>query len=184
MQDSRYGYLLLFLTSGSWRESYASLCSHGPYIHAEICIDEAHMIGAHPSGIMVSPLPRDMRLCASIDLAPYTTQAHLDYAISWAIQQAGRRYTVRDRLAHLIKWISPNTSPNFAREGCWDSASFVTRYLKRASIILPTGWNDPMTMTPNDLARVFGLLAPRKSEHDAQVPLLPWMQLKKGEIHA
>jgi hypothetical protein len=182
---SMSGQLLLYLCAGRLEQAAVCWATEGPYWHVEVAVDEGHAVGAHSDGIVLHPLPIDLRLCVPVEIAPFTTPEGIKRGITWARGQVGKPYGWTDIAFQAVKFLAPNNPFRIGRVDSWDCSDFATRYLQQAGVVLPDMFNDPYSNTPNDLARIFGLLPPRKPEHAAAIPLLPFSQKQPQEgIHA
>lgn len=156
------GSVLLFKSSGKWYERVICWTTGGIFVHVEIAVDNEWMIGARFDGIAKHPLPLDPATYVAVDLAPYTTQAGILNGLLWAVQQKGRQYGWSDVVFQAIKFLFPNNPLRWGVEDRWDCADYACRYLIHAGVQLPDSCLDTYTVTPNDLGRVFSILAPRK----------------------
>ena len=161
MPDIQRGNVLLYTSSGKWYEELIRLATHGPYVHASIALSPDTVIAATGQGIRKSPLQVD-RTITPIDLTKYTTPERIEQAVAWAEMQAGKRYGWIDILYQAVKFLAPNNPLRFGEEDRWDCSDYATRYIQHAGVMLPDSFADAYANTPNDLARVFSLLPPRK----------------------
>jgi cell wall-associated NlpC family hydrolase len=157
------GTLLLFRSSGLWYERAIALITHGPYVHVAISLPNGQVIAATPHGIEIGTLTQDMlSLCDSVDLTPYTSKADIQAGLVWAVAQKGKEYGWLDIFYQALKFVWPNNKLRFGVTGEFDCSDFACRYAQQAGVVFPDGWNDPYSMTPNDIGRVFGLIPSRK----------------------
>lgn len=157
------GSLLLYKSSGKWYEKIIMLVTAGPYVHVAICLPNEQVIAATPHGIQVSTITQEMlALCDSVDLTSYTSKADIGAGLVWAIQQKGKEYSWVDIFYQALKFVWPNNTLRFGVAGEFDCSDFACRYAEQAGVVFPDGWNDPYSMTPNDIGRVFGLIPARK----------------------
>lgn len=164
------GSILLFKSTNSLIDRAICSATGGNFVHVELALDSTRMVGAHIDGIAISLVPWNGRLYTSIDLSPYTTDEGITNGLAWAQQQVGRAYGWADIAFQAVKFIAPNNPLRWGVEGEWDCSDFVTRYLLQSGVILPEGWNDPYANSPNDIARIFGLLPTRKTDQ-TDVPI-------------
>ena len=157
------GQVLLFRSSGKWYENLICQATSGPYCHVEIVLDPTHIIGAHSrEGIVISTPPINPNTYTAIDITPYTTPQGIEKGLAWAAKQYGKSYGWSDITFQALKFLAPNNPFRFGIEGHWDCSDYVTRYLQQAGVPMPQDFDIPYTMTPNDIGRVFGLVAPRR----------------------
>jgi hypothetical protein len=150
------GSILLFKATSSLVDRAISYATGGPFVHIEIALDGMRMIGAHTNGIGISSIPVIWggRL--------YTTEEGIENGLEWAQQQVGRSYGWTDIAFQAVKFIMPNNPFQFGRVGRWDCSDFATRYIQQCGIVLPTDFDTPYANTPNDIARLLGILPARK----------------------
>lgn len=155
------GMILLFPGTGSPWDRMISIATAGPYTHVEIVLDEDRMLGAQLSGIGIHAIPKN-REYTTVDIAPYTSTTRISEALLWALQQRGEPYGWADIFFQALKFVAPVNGLRWGIAGHYDCSDFATRYLIHARVALPDSYLDSYTVTPNDLARVFGLIPPRK----------------------
>lgn len=165
------GNVLLYESSGKWYEHLICYATAGPYCHVSIALSSDTVIEATNRGIARNML-QSGRDVTAIDLTKYTTPERIEQALVWAEMQAGKRYGWVDILGQAIKFLAPNNKLRIGEEDRWDCSDYCTRYIQHAGVILPDSFSDPYANTPNDLARVFSLLPPRKG-HAMEVVQLP-----------
>jgi uncharacterized protein YycO len=165
------GSILLFKTTGTLVDRAICLATKGPYVHVELVIDGARMIGAQTNGIEMSLIPWDARLYTSIDMLPYTSIEGITNGLAWAQQQVGRAYGWADIVFQAVKFVAPNNPLQWGVEGHWDCSDYVTRYIQQSGIVLPNDFDTPYANTPNDIARIFGVLPPRKADQASSIPI-------------
>jgi hypothetical protein len=166
------GNILLFPSTGKWYERVICFATHGPFCHVEIALNNTSMIGARVDGIAVHPLPSDPESYVAIDILPYVeNEASIGQGLVWAIEQRGRRYGWGDILCAGLKFLFPNNPFRFGFVDHYDCSDFVVRYLQQAGVLLPEAFADPYADTPNDIARIFGILPPRKIAHADNIPI-------------
>src|SRR6266487_3502075 len=159
------GQVLLFRSSGKWYENLICQATSGPFCHCELVLDATHIIGAHTrEGIVISTPPINPNTFTAIDITPYTTPQGIEKGLEWAARQYGKQYGYLDIAYQAIKFLAPNNPFQITQKDHWDCSDFATRYLQEAGVPLPEDFDDPYTMTPNDIGRVFGLVAPRKGK--------------------
>lgn len=170
MPDIQRGNVLLYTSSGKWYEELIRMATAGPFVHAAIALSSTLVIEATGKGIARNTLSPS-RNVTPIDLTKYTTQERIEQALAWAEMQVGKQYGWIDILSQAIKFLAPNNKLRIGEEDRWDCSDFAARYIQHAGIILPDGWNDPYSLSPNDISRIFGLLPVRKPSQAGQVPI-------------
>ena len=165
------GNVLLYKSSGKWYERLICYATSGLYCHVAIALSADTVIEATGKGIARNML-QSGRGVTAIDLTKYATPERIEQALAWAEMQVGKRYGWVDIMSQAIKFLTPNNKLRIGAENQWDCSDYCTRYIQHAGIILPDSFSDPYANTPNDLARVFSLLSPRKG-HVSEVVQLP-----------
>lgn len=157
------GDLVLYKSSGKWYERAIVLATQGPYVHVGILIEDHQVLAARTSGIGYDVFKFNPAYHTLVSLVPqYTTQEDVNKGLRWAVQQVGKQYGWMDILYQAVKFLNPNGALRFYEQGHYDCSDFCTRYLQQAGVPLPASYADSYTVTPNDLARFFGLIPPRK----------------------
>ena len=156
------GDLILYKTSGKWYERLITLATHGPFVHVAIMVDETRVIAADTQGIRYDVLPLLDRQHALLPLLQYASPVDIERGLAWAMQQTGKEYGWLDIAYQGVKFLAPNNPFRFGEVGHYDCSDLATRYLQHCGVQLPDDY-DPYTVTPNDLARWAGILAPRKA---------------------
>lgn len=169
------GDLILYRSTGRWYERLITLATHGPYTHVAIVADTTSVscairpaclsavIAADTQGIRYDALPHADDMHTVVSLAPYATPDGIERGMAWAEQQRGRKYGWLDVVYQGVKFLWPGNPLRFGIEGHYDCSDFACRYLIHAGVAMPDDYLDSYTVTPNDLARWAGLLAPRKA---------------------
>lgn len=162
------GDILLFRCGKSLREHSIAWATHGPYVHTAICTSAHHCIGATFSGIKIEEvfLP-DASL---IHVSPYSSDKEIEEAVQWAERHRNQHYGWLDIVYQFVKFFFPNNPFQLVHHNHWDCSDFVTRYLIEAKIDIPEDFDDPYANTPNDIARMFGLL-PARAKHESKVKM-------------
>jgi uncharacterized protein YycO len=156
------GDMVLYRSSGKWYERAIVLATGGIYVHVAIATSDKQVIAAGSRGINYFPFSYDPKIHTIVSLVPeHATQLGIEAGLKWAIAQAGKRYSWIDIFYQAVKFLNPNNTLRFYREGEYDCSDFCTRYLLQTGTQLPPDY-EPYAVTPNDLARVYGLLPPRK----------------------
>jgi hypothetical protein len=156
------GNIVLFKNPIAWYEHLICATTGGPYFHVAIATDATHIIAATGHGILISLAPINPNTYDAIAIDP---PADCDRGLVWAIQQRGKQYGWADIVYQAIKFLAPNNPLQIVSHDHWDCSDFATRYLQEADYPLPTAFSDPYQNTPNDIARVFGLIPMRKVVH-------------------
>lgn len=164
------GNVLLYQSDGQWYNRLICYATSGPFCHAAIALSADTVIEATGKGIAWNSLQAG-RAVAAIDLTRYTTPERIEQAVAWAEMQAGKRYGWLDIVYQGVKFLWPSNPFQLSQEGHWDCSDFSCRYIQHAGIILPDNWDNPYSLSPNDLARIFGLLPVRKPSQFGQVPI-------------
>lgn len=157
------GDLLLSTSSGKWYERLIVQVTHGPYVHVAIQLTEQEAIAAGPSGIALFPFSEGNPHCILLPL-PSLTGAQKEAGLLWATSQVGKAYGWMDIGYQAFKFCFPNNPFRFGVQGHWDCSDFACRYLEQCGVVLPPPYDDPYTMTPNDLARWAGWIGARNEE--------------------
>jgi hypothetical protein len=159
---------------------------HAPYIHASIVVERQHQIEATNRGIQITRVTMSevIQNADIVEVAQYTESADsIDFALSWAKTKVGLHYGYADIVYQAVKFLWPNNPLRIGVKNEWDCSDFATRYLLQAGVHLPEDFQDPYSMSPNDLGRLFGLQAPRKG-HEQGIPLVPVHGVtQKSEVH-
>lgn len=164
------GNVLLYESGGKWYEELIRFATHGPFVHAAIALAPDKVIEATGAGIAQNVLQTGRNITV-IDLTYYTTPERIEQALAWAEMQAGRAYSWIDIIYQGLKFMWPNNPLRFGVENQFDCSDFAARYIQHAGVILPSGWDDPYSLSPCDIARIFGLLPVRKPSQAGQVPI-------------
>ena len=160
------GEIVLFKQPHAWYEKLICYATHGPYFHCAIALDANHIIEATGNGIQVdvAPCEEDHAITYdTIDMSQYETEEHIESALSWCQTQVGKPYGWLDIAYQAIKFVAPNNPFQLTEAGHYDCSDFATRYIQHTGYPLPDSFSDPYQNTPNDIARLFGLLPMRKA---------------------
>lgn len=156
------GDLILYRSTGRWYERLITLATHGPFVHVAIVVDESRVLAARARGIGYEPLPPEDALHTVVSLAGRASDVGINVGLAWAMRQAGKEYGWLDIVYQAVKFVWPHQPFRFSEAGHMDCSEFVARYMLQADVALPPAFDDPATVTPNDIARWAGLLPPRK----------------------
>jgi hypothetical protein len=148
------GDVVLFKSSGSLFDRTIEWATHGPYVHVEIDLGNGRMIGAHNEGIIIHQGTAGRN---TTSFRPRTSDTDLEYGSRWAELQAGKQYGWTDIISNGIKLLGVPII--IGEPGHWNCSDFVTRYLlvARASSPLGSRAEDPGLVSPNDIARAYGV---------------------------
>ncbi len=152
------GDLVLYRSSGRWYERLITLATHGPFVHVAIVVDPRTVIAARTRGIGYEDAPPEDEQHVTLSLAGRTDAAGIEQGLTWARAQAGRAYGWSDIVYQALKALWPQNPLRLSVAGQYDCSDFVCRYLLQAGVALPPAFDDPSTITPNDLARWGGIL--------------------------
>jgi hypothetical protein len=148
------GDVVLFKSSGSIPDQVIATATKGPYVHVEIDLGNGKMIGAHTNGIVIHD---GMPGTNTTSFHPKASNSDIEYGLKWAVMQAGKEYGWTDIISNGFKLVGINF--DISEPGHWDCSDFVTRYLLVARAAGPLGSrsDDPGLVSPNDIARAYGI---------------------------
>lgn len=166
--DDMTGNIVLYKSSG-----YPALdwliqrTTRGPYVHADIIVaPDRTTVGATLKGIGYGHVPPDPTTYAMISLLAYDPfgsqqawEKRLYAGAAWAKQQVGRAYGWLDIVDQGVDFLFPGNKIHMVDGDHWDCSDFVVRYLMVLGLPLPGSMQIPAAVSPNDLARFFGVLA-------------------------
>lgn len=148
--------------AGDWLISHFT---KGPYVHVEIDLGNGNFVGEHGTGIVVHP--RDHTIPADF-VTPVSSKgpAGIESGMQWVELVISESY--KNPKAHPYGWldITADVFKLFGqkvilqRKGEWDCSHFVALYLQVAFADAPLGdlIVTPETISPNDLARAYGVI--------------------------
>lgn len=157
------GDLVLYKSDGSIGDWFISNFTDGPFTHVEIDMGNNICIGEHGSGlwrgncdwgrphIFVTPLH-------------VVSQAGLQWVMTQYEQElangSAHPYGWLDIASEALKIMGQRII--LRQKGAWDCSDFATRYLIAAGAAAPLGKlaTTPELVSPNDLARAFGVKDP------------------------
>lgn len=133
----------------------------GPYDHVEIDLGNGMFVGEHGKGLTVHT--QDIKKPAAAFVTPKgDIEKGLEFVNLCIKEEASNPH------AHEYGWLDiisdslkiMGSTLILRRDGSWDCSHFVTLYLIAASAAAPLGplVKHPETVSPNDLARAFGVL--------------------------
>jgi hypothetical protein len=141
--------------------------TNGPFVHCEIDLGNNLFMGEHGKGITIHP--RDMFIPSQFvtpksTLGPKGIAAGMDWVdeVGREAQKNGELhgYGWRDVASDAFKVFGWNIVLGKSRSGEWDCSHFVALYLQKANADGPLGsqMKTPETISPNDLARAYGVI--------------------------
>lgn len=143
---------------GRWTDKIISITTKGPFVHVEIDVGDGKFIGAHLDGIgeSTASIGPDYVYCS-----PEATPENIDTAIAWLKTQVGRQYGFLDIVTDGFKFL--NMPFIVTQADHYDCSDLATRFLliaqdKKAIPRLGDAAQEPHTVSPNDLARAFGVI--------------------------
>jgi hypothetical protein len=154
------GDIILYRATNTLLDRVIARVTGGPYVHVSIAYSGGFCIAATNQGIRCDALPSEDANHVVIDLNPVFG---IEHGLAWAWQQIGKQYGWTDIVYQAVKFLAPNNPLQFGAKDQWDCSDFVTRYLDHIGYELPDMYSDPYANTPNDIARLFKLLPPRKA---------------------
>ena len=152
------GDLILFASQGSFSDRIIEWGTHGKFVHVEIDIGGGLSIGEHVAGLLIHKTPTQPGIVFVSVKAP---KENIDHGMSWAnglakLPQEKREYGWTDIMADALKIVGAGHLPGVP--GHWDCSDFAYRYLIEVGAVPDRGRGlDPATVSPNDLARMFGI---------------------------
>lgn len=150
------GDVVLFKSDGSPYNKAIEIATGGPYTHVEIDLGDGRWMGAHADGITIHPAGAVGR--GTVAFHPPASELDIEYGLKWAVLQAGKQYGWGDILSNGFKLL--NIPIDISSPGTWDCSDFVSRYLMVARASGPLGKlaDDTTRISPNDIARAYGIL--------------------------
>lgn len=161
----RGDFVLYKAKPGAFIDWLISHFTRGPYIHVEIDLGDGNFVGEHGSGITVHP--RDNDIPANF-VTPKSKEGQkgIDTGMQWVeaviekVKKAPKdyKYGWLDIVADATKILGAKIT--FRKSNAWDCSHFVTLYLQVADADWPLGnlTQNPDTVSPNDLARAYGVI--------------------------
>lgn len=157
------GDLILYRSSGRWYERLITIATHGPYVHVAIVVDQSRVLAARARGIGYEDAPPLDTLHTVVSMAGRATDVGINVGLSWAMRQAGEKYGWLDIVYQAVKFLCPGNPFRLSEASHYDCSEFAVRYMLQADVALPPAFDDPATVTPNDIARWAGVLDERGS---------------------
>jgi hypothetical protein len=149
------GDLILYESTGSWGDRLIALATHGRFTHVEIDLGDGTSVGAQDNGIGIHPYIAGR---GSVAFSPKASKEDREYGLKWALKQVGREYGWTDIVSNGLKLVG--IPFDIGEKDHWDCSDFATRYLIEARAADPLGdqANESGLVSPNDLARAFGVV--------------------------
>lgn len=152
------GDVLLFSSSNGLFDVLIKHFTKGKFTHAEIDLGDGTFVGEHANGLVRHKAgPVDARF------SPKVSAEDLAEGLAWVEEQikaAGnpeaREYGIFSIADDALKVLGLD-KVLLSRPGEWDCSEFVWLYLKAAHADGPLKVADGTTVSPNDLARAFGV---------------------------
>lgn len=151
------GDILLYLSGGILKDRVVCAYTAGPFCHCEIDLGGGMSVGAHSEdGItQTHELLPERRIV--ISLQERTTPERIESGLSWVLRHEGEPFSWASVAALVLP--ARFSTLLFGRNGMYNCASLVARYLKIVGILeLSDGRHLPTITSPNDVARGAGLL--------------------------
>ncbi len=153
------GDIILFASVGSWTDRIIEWGTRGKFVHVEIDLGGGLSIGEHTAGLLIHKTPTQ----PGIVLVPLKNSpaSEIEAGLKWATDFAARplekrEYGWLDIAADALKIIGLPHVPGIPSQ--MDCSDFVYQYLNRVGAVPKAGrGRDPATVSPNDLARMFGI---------------------------
>ena len=139
--------------------------THGPFVHSEVQTDDTHSIGEIELGLEAHPIPTTYKSVVTIPI-----QGAIETGLAWvggqnlAALQHKRPYGFASLANAAFKML--HLPLRIAIPNEWDCSEFVTLYLEQARAVPPTLaalLSDRSAISPNDIARAFGILPPESN---------------------
>lgn len=148
------GDILLYASTGSLADRAIALATHGRWTHCEIDLGNGKTIGAWGNGIGVHLVDAGRE---HVFITPVANSQEIEYALEWAQKQVGRQYGWLDIVDNGLNLIGIQLE--IGQPGTWDCSDYCTRYLIEAHADGPLGdrANNPGLVSPNDIARAYGV---------------------------
>lgn len=135
--------------------------TNGPYDHVEIDLGNGMFVGEHGAGITVHT--QDIKKPAAAFVTPVGDIAKGMEFVNLCIEEEQKNphsheYGWLDIASDALKIMG--SSLILRREGHWDCSHFIALYLIAAGAAAPLGnmAKHPETISPNDLARAYGVI--------------------------
>lgn len=156
------GDVVLFLGAANPQDWLIEWATKGPYTHVELDLGNGKFVGEHSSGIVV----HDGIIGRNV-VAFTPPHADIEAGMAWVDKVVAEQAASKGE-AHEYGWLDITAEAlkvlgvkfGMQSQGEWDCSDFVTRYLIVAGAAGPLGSaaKNPGTVSPNDLARAYGIL--------------------------
>ena len=161
----RGDFVLYQSKPGSIADWLVARFTYGPYVHAAVDMGD----GTFVAELTQSGLTRHPANGKDRSLVFVHPRGNLEVGLAWVEDQLAAAGKDPERTeSHEYGWVDIVVDAAkvlgfkliLRRETEWDCSDFVTRYLVAAGAAGPLGKaaRDPQTVSPNDLARAFGVL--------------------------
>lgn len=160
----RGDFVLYEAKPGSLADWLVAHFTNGPYVHVEIDMGNGLFVGEHGNGITIHKMDagRGARFVTPVSTEPGGIDAGMQW-VQMVIQESEKspkshRYGWLDIVVDVAKIMGAKIT--FQKSGAWDCSHFVALYLQVAYAAGPLGdmIADPASISPNDLARAYGVL--------------------------
>lgn len=148
------GDLILYRSDGSLFDRTIVWATHGPFTHVEIDLGDGTSVGAQDNGIAIH---RYIVGRGAVEVSPKASKADIEAGLRWTLMQVGKKYGWADIFSNGLKILG--IPFDISEPGTYDCSDLATRYLIAANAAAPLGAlaNNPGLVSPNDLARAFGV---------------------------
>lgn len=147
---------ILFYKGGS-SISDALICwrTRGPFVHVAVDLGDGTVIESHwRTGVSVNPVNYD----GSIHYSLQTSPSQIEAGITWLHGHVGDPYGWSDILDQVFTLVLPHGLIVSQQHG-FDCSDLVARYIEVAGgLDMGTLLDAPSLISPNDIARVAGIL--------------------------
>lgn len=161
----RGDFVLYEAKPGNFVDWLISHFTNGPYVHVEIDLGSGLFVGEHGSGVTVHKM--DHTIKADFVTPVSVETGGIEAGMQWVarvIQEqqknpASHRYGWLDIAVDVARVFGARLA--FQKSGAWDCSHFVALYLQVAYAAGPLGKliASPETISPNDLARAYKVIA-------------------------
>jgi hypothetical protein len=160
----RGDFVLYEAKPGSLPDWLVARFTGGPYVHVEIDLGNGLFVGEHGAGITVHKIDagRGSAFVTPVSTEPGGIEAGMQWVEKVIEEQqknpASHTYGWLDIAVDVAKIVGAKLT--FQKSGAWDCSHFVALYLQVAFAAGPLGklLDSPESISPNDLARAFGVL--------------------------
>jgi hypothetical protein len=156
------GDILLYRTGGILKDRIVCAYTAGPFCHGEIDLGDGTCVGAHSEDGITRTREHLLERRVVISLREITNAEHIEAGIAWVMCHVGEPFSWAS-IADLIlpAWLSTLL---FGRRSDYNCANLIATYLEIVSPLDRPSISSPQKLiSPNDIARAFGLLPPARS---------------------